>query len=113
MTIVGGFDVHRRQITYNVVDTDTGEVRTGRIAPADRPHLRVWLAQQFNAGSDVHIALESGTGWRYVVEEITAAGLTAHLAEPAETSARTRVRWEITALLMTGRAAAANVENCC
>jgi transposase len=86
MTIVGGFDVHRRQITYNVVDTDTGEVRTGRIAPADRPHLRVWLAQQFNAGSDVHIALESGTGWRYVVEEITAAGLTAHLAEPAQTA---------------------------
>lgn len=32
-------------------------------------------------------AVEGCTGWRYVVEEITAAGFEAHLAEPADTQA--------------------------
>jgi transposase len=41
------------------------------------------------AGGDrVDISVEGCTGWRYVVEEITAAGFVAHLAEPAETQAR-------------------------
>ena len=31
------------------------------------------------------MAVEGCTGWRYVVEEITAAGFEAHLAEPADT----------------------------
>jgi hypothetical protein len=31
-----GFDLHRAQITYDAVDTDSGEVRTGRIRPANR-----------------------------------------------------------------------------
>jgi hypothetical protein len=31
--------------------------------------------------------VEGGTGWRYVVEEITAAGFGAHVAEPADTQA--------------------------
>lgn len=88
MSIVGGLDVHRRQITFNYVDTETGQVMTGRIAPADRPHLRAWLAQRFAGGADVHLALEAGTGWRYVAEEIIAAGFTAHLAEPTQTAAR-------------------------
>jgi transposase len=35
----------------------------------------------------VAIAVEGCTGWRYVVEEITAAGFEAHVAEPAETQA--------------------------
>ena len=35
MAIVAGFDVHRRQITFDVLDTETGEVRGGRICPAD------------------------------------------------------------------------------
>ena len=33
------------------------------------------------------MAVEGCTGWRYVVEEITAAGFEAHLAEPADTQA--------------------------
>ena len=33
-------------------------------------------------------ALEGCTGWRYVVEELHRAGITAHVAEPAETAAR-------------------------
>ena len=33
------------------------------------------------------MAVEGCTGWRYVVEEIAAAGFEAHLAEPADTQA--------------------------
>ena len=32
------------------------------------------------------MALEATTGWRFIVEELVAAGATAHLAEPAETA---------------------------
>jgi len=35
----------------------------------------------------VSIAVEGCTGWRYVVEEVMAAGFDAHLAEPADTQA--------------------------
>jgi len=34
MAIVVGLDVHRVQITYDALNTATGEVVTGRIAPA-------------------------------------------------------------------------------
>jgi len=37
-------------------------------------------------GRDAHFALEATTGWRFVAEELVRAGLTAHLAEPAETA---------------------------
>ena len=33
------------------------------------------------------MAVEGCTGWRYVVEEIVAAGFEPHLAEPADTQA--------------------------
>jgi hypothetical protein len=82
MSIVGGLDIHRKQITFDYVDTETGEVRRGQICPADREHLAKWLARF--AGQDAHFALEGCTGWRYVAEEIIAAGLTPHLADPAE-----------------------------
>src|SRR5439155_10834564 len=36
---------------------------------------------------DVQFALEGCTGWRYVAEELLAAGITPHLAEPADTAA--------------------------
>jgi transposase len=39
-------------------------------------------------GADLDVALEATTGWRFVVEEVRAIGGRAHLAEPAETSAR-------------------------
>jgi hypothetical protein len=31
MAIVAGFDVHRAQITFDALDTETGEVTRGRI----------------------------------------------------------------------------------
>lgn len=56
----------------------------------DRERFRRWLredlARRAGAGS-VQLAVEGCTGWRYVVEEITAAGFEAHLAEPADTQA--------------------------
>jgi transposase len=85
MSIVGAFDVHRRQLTFDYVDTDTGLCRRGRVMPADRQRLRTWL-EQFS-GSDGAFAVEGCTGWRYVVEEISRAGLAPRLAEPADTAA--------------------------
>jgi transposase len=86
MSIVGAFDVHRRQLTFEYLDTVTGELKRGRVMPADRPQLRAWLSR-FAGQQDVQFALEGCTGWRYVVEELYAAGITPHLAEPADTAA--------------------------
>jgi hypothetical protein len=40
MPIVGGLDIHRKQITFDYLDTVTGQVWRGRVSPADREHLR-------------------------------------------------------------------------
>src|SRR5580704_16721932 len=86
MPIVGGLDIHRRQITFDYLDAVTGEVKRGQIAPADREHLRAWLAR-FAGRDDVAFAVEGCTGWRYVSEELAAAGVGAHVGEPADTAA--------------------------
>ena len=86
MSIVGAFDVHRRQLTFDYLDTVTGEVQRGRVVPGDRDHLRRWLPR-FAGCDDVHFALEGCTGWRYVTGELAAAGIIPHLAEPADTAA--------------------------
>src|SRR5256885_624438 len=92
MPIVGGLDIHRKQITFDYLDTETGQVQRGQVSPADREHLRGWLAR-FTGSDDVAFAVEGCTGWRYVVEELAAAGVAAHLAEPADTAfARGRKR---------------------
>jgi Transposase len=87
MRIVCALDVHRGQITCLTVDVGSGEMCRGRISPATRQSVRVWLAQ-FDGVDAVHFALEGTTGWRFVVEEIERAGHGAHLADPAETAAR-------------------------
>ena len=92
MPIVGGLDIHRKQITFDYLDTVSGQVQRGQITPADREHLRAWLAR-FAGVEDVAFAVEGCTGWRYVAEELAAAGVAAHLAEPADTAfARGRKR---------------------
>jgi transposase len=92
MPIVGGLDIHRKQITFDYLDTVTGQVCRGQVSPADRGHLRAWLAR-FADREDVAFAVEGCTGWRYVAEELAAAGVAAHLAEPADTAfARSRKR---------------------
>ncbi len=85
MAMIGGFDVHRAQITFDYLDTDTGEVTRGQIRPACRSTLRSWLCR-FAGRADVAVAVEGCTGWRFVVEELVAAGVTPHLAEPADTA---------------------------
>jgi transposase len=86
MPIVGGLDIHRKQITFDYLDTVTGEVKRGQVAPADRAHLRAWLAR-FAGCDDAAFAVEGCAGWRYVSEELAAAGVAAHLGEPADTAA--------------------------
>src|SRR6476660_7896213 len=85
MTMVGGFDVHRKQITFDYVDSD-GVVRWGQIRPATRTALRGWLGEHCPDG-DGEFALEGCTGWRYVSEELAAADLGVHLGDPAEIAA--------------------------
>jgi transposase len=87
MRIVCALDVHRRQITYAIVDVGSGEVCRGRICPATRAAVREWLVR-FDGVDDVQFALEGTTGWRFVVEQIERAGHRAHLADPAETAAK-------------------------
>ena len=86
-SIVGGLDIHRKQLTFDYLDTVTGEVACGQVAPADREHLRSWLARRFENPGEVAFAAEACTGWRYVTEELQRAGTEAHLAEPADTAA--------------------------
>jgi transposase len=91
MSIVGGLDIHRKQLTFDYLDTMTGQVTRGQVAPADREHLRAWLARF--SGRDAEFAIEGCTGWRYVAAELAAAGVGVHLAEPADTAfARGRKR---------------------
>jgi Transposase len=84
MTIVAGFDVHRAQITFDALDTETGEVRRGRI-PADPGSVRGWVGRF--GGQRVDVAVESCTGWLFVCEALREAGAIGHLAETAETRA--------------------------
>ena len=86
MSIVGGLDIHRKQLTFDYLDTVTGQVQRGQVSPADREHLRAWLAR-FAGRGDVAFAAEGCTGWRYVAGELAAAGIAVHLAEPADTAA--------------------------
>lgn len=86
MTIIGGLDIHRAQLTFDYLELESGEVSSGKIVPADRIGLRAWLAR-FAGHDEVSFALEGCTGWRYVVEELVRAGAVAHVAEPAETAA--------------------------
>lgn len=84
MAIVAGFDVHRRQITFDALDTETGEVTRGRI-DAMPAAVSAW-ARRFG-GQQLDVAVEACTGWLFVCNALTAAGATAHLAEPVETRA--------------------------
>jgi hypothetical protein len=85
MTMVGGFDVHRKQITFDYVDDD-GLVRWARSVRLPARCCVVGWGKHCPEG-DAEFALEGCTGWRYVVEELVAAGVGVHLGDPAETAA--------------------------
>jgi len=42
MAFVGRLDIHRRRVTFDYLDTVSGQVRPGRIDPACRAELRSW-----------------------------------------------------------------------
>jgi transposase len=86
VSIVGGLDMHRKQITFDYLDTMTGALRRGKITPADRPTLREWLGRFADDPESVRLVVEGCTGWRYVVEECRQAGIDIHVAEPADTA---------------------------
>jgi transposase len=90
VSMVCGLDLHRQQITFDALDLRSGEVWRGRVWRPDRDRVRRWLRSDVARRADGHpvaMAVEGCTGWRYVVEEITAAGFEAHVAEPADTQA--------------------------
>jgi transposase len=84
MAIVAGFDVHRRQITFDALDFETGEVSRGRI-DATPAAVTTWVRRL--GSRDVQVAVEACTGWLFVCDALVAAGANAHLAEPVETRA--------------------------
>jgi hypothetical protein len=59
VAIVAGFDVHRNQITFDALETLSGEVIRGRIASTPAA-VRAWV-ERF-AGREVEVALEACTG---------------------------------------------------
>ena len=91
MSIVGAFDVHRRELTFEYLDTVTGELRRGRVVPADREHLREWLAR-FTGQPDVAFALEGCTGWRFVVLRREALSVRVEVRDRAPRGAVIRAR---------------------
>src|SRR3954469_16456840 len=84
MAIVAGFDVHRAQITFDALDTETGEVTRGRI-DATPAAVGGW-AERF-AGRAIDVAVEACTGWLFVCDALVAAGAGPGLGEPVETRA--------------------------
>jgi transposase len=77
--IIAGFDVHLRQITFDCLDSVTGEVIRGRIA-ATPAAVEEWVGQF--PGREV-----ACTGWLFVARALERAGAVAHLAETVETRA--------------------------
>jgi transposase len=90
MGIVGALDLHRKQVTFDWVDTESGENRRGRLSPATRESFRRWLGQFDDR--PVELVVEGCTGWRFIAEECRAAGAVVHVADPAEAATLGRGR---------------------
>jgi hypothetical protein len=82
--IIAGFDVHLRQITFDCLDSETGEMTRGRIA-SEPAAVREWVGRF--PGREVHVAIEACSGWLFVARAVQDAGGVAHLAETVETRA--------------------------
>src|SRR5436190_14061909 len=90
VAMVCGLDLHRRQITFDALETNSGEEWRGRIWQPDRARFRRWLREELGprvCEDSAALAVVGCTGWRYVVEEIEAAGFEANLAESVDTQA--------------------------
>jgi transposase len=84
VSLVMGMDQHRGQISAEWIDTITGEIARARVTPADRVGVRKFLARF--EGSDLEVALEATTGWRFLVE-----GYNGLARRPTSPSLRRRV----------------------
>jgi hypothetical protein len=71
MAIVAGFDVHRRQITFDALNTKTGEISRGRI-DATPAAVAGWVARF--AGHAIDVAVEACTGWLFVTDAFDGGG---------------------------------------
>jgi hypothetical protein len=65
MAIVAGFDVHGAQITFDALDTESGEVMRGRI-DATAAAVTGWTGRF--AGQRLDVAVEACTGWLFVCD---------------------------------------------
>jgi hypothetical protein len=65
------------QITFDCLDTDTGELQRGRIAPAGSGVSGRLAGPPGGRPRGVHLAFGGCTGWRYVAEELARAGVAA------------------------------------
>src|SRR3954451_5410806 len=97
MAIVAEFDVHRAQITFDAVDTDSREVMRGRIDATPAAVTR-W-ARRFR-GRESHVAVEACTGWLFVCDALAAAGACwggggAGVVCSSVPRSRPRARWRI------------------
>jgi transposase len=46
MSMVCGLDLHREQITFDVLEIESGEVWRGRVWRPDRERFRRWLCRE-------------------------------------------------------------------
>jgi transposase len=82
--IIAGFDVHLRQITFDCLDSQTGEVTGGRRG-ATPSAVEEWVAQF--PGQEVHVAIKACTGWLFVGRAVQRADGVMHLTETVKTRA--------------------------
>jgi len=82
-SIAGRLVSHRKQITFDNADLDTGEVPCRQVTSADRKHFRSWLAGRLADTENVAFAVEACIGWQQVAGK-PAAGMWAHVTETAE-----------------------------
>jgi hypothetical protein len=67
MSMVCGLDLHRQQITFDALETESGEVWRGRVWQPDRQRFRRWLSRDVARRADgqpVATAVDGCTGWR-------------------------------------------------
>ena len=72
MPIVGGLDIHRKQLTFDYLDTETGEVKRGHRARGRHagygsrvPSLGPVVAERVSLSRRWSMALSVGRGWSW------------------------------------------------
>ena len=75
--IVAGFDVHRRQITFDALDTMAGEPWRGQLDSTSTA-VEQWVGRF--PGREIHVAVEACAGWLFVCRALERTAAVAHLA---------------------------------